>query len=200
MILRLYKVEYKTWSLQNTIAVLKCQIEKNLNKWAVSLSISGAVLCEQELPKYLRGYHKCSREEVQQLAALIYRVRFEEDKSHFHNISKILKDLVPQDQIRHLSADDWKRVGSDRSLCTCPKIFSVWPVTPLTSSGIELIQFQQHFVTCLHLTLFQMIWGVRHLKSLSQLFQFLKQAGTNKCLTCHQPQDKVSITVHSSLG
>uniref|UniRef100_A0A3Q4H493 Myosin VIIAb n=1 Tax=Neolamprologus brichardi TaxID=32507 RepID=A0A3Q4H493_NEOBR len=63
----------------------------------------------QELPKYLRGYHKCSKEEVHQLAALIYRVKFEEDKSHFHNISKILKELVPQDQIRHLSPDDWKR-------------------------------------------------------------------------------------------
>uniref|UniRef100_A0AAQ5ZCV3 Myosin VIIAb n=1 Tax=Amphiprion ocellaris TaxID=80972 RepID=A0AAQ5ZCV3_AMPOC len=63
----------------------------------------------QELPKYLRGYHKCSKEEVHQLAALIYRVKFEEDKSHFHNISKILKDLVPQDQMRHLSPDDWKR-------------------------------------------------------------------------------------------
>uniref|UniRef100_A0A4W6D941 Myosin VIIA n=1 Tax=Lates calcarifer TaxID=8187 RepID=A0A4W6D941_LATCA len=63
----------------------------------------------QELPKYLRGYHKCSREEVYQLAALIYRVKFDEDKSHFQNISKILKELVPQDQIRHLSPDDWKR-------------------------------------------------------------------------------------------
>ncbi|KAM9729088.1 unconventional myosin-VIIa-like isoform 2-T3 [Menidia menidia] len=63
----------------------------------------------QELPKYLRGYHKCSKEEVHQLAALIYRVKFEDDKSAFQNISKILKDLVPQDQIRHLSPDDWKR-------------------------------------------------------------------------------------------
>lgn len=65
----------------------------------------------QELPKYLRGYHKCSREEVHQLAALIYRVRFEEDKSSFQNISKILKDLVPQDQIRLLSPEDWKKVS-----------------------------------------------------------------------------------------
>ncbi|XP_030294075.1 unconventional myosin-VIIa isoform X3 [Sparus aurata] len=63
----------------------------------------------QELPKYLRGYHKCPKEEVHQLAALIYRVKFEEDKSSFQNISKILKELVPQDQIRHLSPDDWKR-------------------------------------------------------------------------------------------
>ncbi|XP_064206929.1 unconventional myosin-VIIa-like isoform X2 [Anguilla rostrata] len=63
----------------------------------------------QELPKYLRGYHKCSREEVAQLGALIYRVKFEEDKSHFPNIPKMLKDMVPQDLIRQFSPDDWKR-------------------------------------------------------------------------------------------
>ncbi|XP_033182187.1 myosin VIIAa isoform X1 [Anabas testudineus] len=63
----------------------------------------------QELPKYLRGYHKCSREEVFQLAALIYRVKFEEDKSHFPTIPKILRELVPQGLIRQMSPDDWKR-------------------------------------------------------------------------------------------
>lgn len=65
----------------------------------------------QELPKYLRGYHKCSREEVLQLAALIYRVKFEDDKSYFPSIPKLLKELVPQDLIRQLSPDDWKRVN-----------------------------------------------------------------------------------------
>uniref|UniRef100_A0A8C2G9D7 Myosin VIIAb n=1 Tax=Cyprinus carpio TaxID=7962 RepID=A0A8C2G9D7_CYPCA len=63
----------------------------------------------QELPKYLRGYHKCSLEEVFQLAALIYRVRFEEDKSQFHNFTKMVKELLPQDMIHQLSPDDWKR-------------------------------------------------------------------------------------------
>ncbi|XP_073791411.1 unconventional myosin-VIIa isoform X6 [Danio rerio] len=63
----------------------------------------------QELPKYLRGYHKCSVEEAFQLAALIYRVRFEEDKSHFVHFSKMQKELLPQDLIHQLSPDDWKR-------------------------------------------------------------------------------------------
>ncbi|XP_078514637.1 unconventional myosin-VIIa [Lissotriton helveticus] len=63
----------------------------------------------QELPKYLRGYHKCSREDVLQLGALIYRVKFEDDKSYFPNIPKILKELVPQDLLRQLTPDDWKR-------------------------------------------------------------------------------------------
>uniref|UniRef100_A0A670ZDY7 Myosin VIIA n=1 Tax=Pseudonaja textilis TaxID=8673 RepID=A0A670ZDY7_PSETE len=63
----------------------------------------------QELPKYLRGYHKCTQEEVLQLGALIYRVKFEDDKSCFPNIPKLLKDLVPEPLIRQLSPDDWKR-------------------------------------------------------------------------------------------
>nr|XP_057935533.1 myosin VIIAa isoform X2 [Doryrhamphus excisus] len=63
----------------------------------------------QELPKYLRGYHKCSRDEVFQLAALIYRVKFEDDKSHFPTIPKMLRELVPHDLIRQMSPDDWKR-------------------------------------------------------------------------------------------
>ncbi|KAG9338693.1 hypothetical protein JZ751_025361 [Albula glossodonta] len=44
-----------------------------------------------------------------QLGALIYRVKFEDDKSHFPTIPKMLKELVPQDLIRQLSPDDWKR-------------------------------------------------------------------------------------------
>uniref|UniRef100_A0A4W4E271 FERM domain-containing protein n=1 Tax=Electrophorus electricus TaxID=8005 RepID=A0A4W4E271_ELEEL len=63
----------------------------------------------QELPKYIHGYHLCSREEVFQLAALIYRIMFEEDKSQFITIPKLLKELVPQDMLGQLSADDWKR-------------------------------------------------------------------------------------------
>ncbi|XP_073404724.1 unconventional myosin-VIIa isoform X2 [Dendrobates tinctorius] len=63
----------------------------------------------QELPKYLRGYHKCTREDILQLAALIYRVKYEDDKSYFPNIPKMLKELVPQDLIRQLNPDDWKR-------------------------------------------------------------------------------------------
>ncbi|XP_054829436.1 unconventional myosin-VIIa isoform X2 [Eublepharis macularius] len=63
----------------------------------------------QELPKYLRGYHKCTREEVLQLGALIYRVKFEDDKSYFPSIPKLLKEMVPESLIRQLSPDDWKR-------------------------------------------------------------------------------------------
>lgn len=52
---------------------------------------------------------------MHQLAALIYKVKFDDDKTHFQNISKILKELVPQDQIRHLPPDEWKRVRFGRA-------------------------------------------------------------------------------------
>lgn len=40
----------------------------------------------QELPKLLRGYHKCSIEDAVHLAGLIYRVKFGDDKGQFQNI------------------------------------------------------------------------------------------------------------------
>ncbi|XP_066268057.1 unconventional myosin-VIIa-like isoform X2 [Branchiostoma lanceolatum] len=63
----------------------------------------------QELPKLLRGYHKCTKDEAITLAALQYRVRFGDDKSEFINIPKMLRELAPQDMIRSMSPDDWKR-------------------------------------------------------------------------------------------
>lgn len=40
----------------------------------------------QELPKYLRGYHRCSQEDAALLGALMYRVKFGDNKSHFQHI------------------------------------------------------------------------------------------------------------------
>ena len=53
-----------------------------------------------------------------QLGALIYRVKFEEDKSYFPSIPKMLRELVPQDLIRQVSPDDWKRVSMGKVLGT----------------------------------------------------------------------------------
>ncbi|XP_035827560.1 myosin-VIIa [Aplysia californica] len=63
----------------------------------------------QELPKFLRGYHKCSREDAAQLAALIYRVSYDEDKSNLSKIPEFLNRLVPSDLMKSQSAEDWKR-------------------------------------------------------------------------------------------
>lgn len=96
------------FQVENSLFVLKLFF---LNTLCDALATSIFLNFLQELPKYLRGYHKCSLEEVFQLAALIYRVRFEEDKSQFHNFTKMLKELLPQDMIHQLSPDDWKRVS-----------------------------------------------------------------------------------------
>lgn len=90
----------------------------------------------QELPKLLRGYHKATKEEASQLAALIYRVRlalmiflkivsfaynvtrltskhfchrYGDDKTLLPNIPRMLKELLPADLIKFQSPEDWKR-------------------------------------------------------------------------------------------
>uniref|UniRef100_A0A8B9VAH4 Myosin VIIB n=1 Tax=Anas zonorhyncha TaxID=75864 RepID=A0A8B9VAH4_9AVES len=63
----------------------------------------------QELPKYLRGYHKCSKDEAVQLAGLIYKVRFNNDRTQLAVIPKILKELVPENLLRAISTDEWKK-------------------------------------------------------------------------------------------
>ncbi|XP_052782593.1 myosin-VIIa-like isoform X3 [Mya arenaria] len=63
----------------------------------------------QELPKLLRGYHKCSTGESARLAALIYRVKFGENKTGLQNLPRILRELVPADMIKAQSPDEWKR-------------------------------------------------------------------------------------------
>ncbi|CAK9291418.1 unnamed protein product [Gordionus sp. m RMFG-2023] len=50
-----------------------------------------------EIPKYLRGYHKCNPEEPKILAALIYRVKYDCDLSSLtieSFFSKVAKDLI----------------------------------------------------------------------------------------------------------
>uniref|UniRef100_A0A0B6ZRN5 MyTH4 domain-containing protein n=1 Tax=Arion vulgaris TaxID=1028688 RepID=A0A0B6ZRN5_9EUPU len=63
----------------------------------------------QELPKFLRGYHKCTKDEASQLGALIYRVLFGEDKGNLAKIPEMLHRLIPSDLVKSQSVDDWKR-------------------------------------------------------------------------------------------
>ncbi|XP_063358266.1 myosin-VIIa isoform X3 [Cydia amplana] len=63
----------------------------------------------QELPKLLRGYHRCGREEAARLAALAYRARFGENKQELQAIPQMLRELVPADLIKLQSSADWKR-------------------------------------------------------------------------------------------
>ncbi|KAH9525794.1 hypothetical protein Btru_002382 [Bulinus truncatus] len=63
----------------------------------------------QELPKYLRGYHRCTKDEAAQLGATIYRVMYGEDKSNLTKIPEFLNRLIPGDLVKAQSTDDWKR-------------------------------------------------------------------------------------------
>ncbi len=61
----------------------------------------------QELPKLLRGYHQCTKEEAAVLGALIYRVKFGENKQ---DIGSLLKEILPADIIKLQSSQVWKPV------------------------------------------------------------------------------------------
>ncbi|XP_068165927.1 unconventional myosin-VIIb-like [Antennarius striatus] len=63
----------------------------------------------QELPKYLRGRHDCTREDMVNLGGLLFRVKVDSDRSQFVMIPRMLKELVPADQIRIMSPEDWKK-------------------------------------------------------------------------------------------
>ncbi|XP_064186818.1 unconventional myosin-VIIa [Anguilla rostrata] len=63
----------------------------------------------QELPKYLRGYHKCTKEDMVNIAALLFRAKVDSDKTQFVMIPKMLKELVPNDQLKAMSSEEWKK-------------------------------------------------------------------------------------------
>uniref|UniRef100_A0A672G4R0 Si:ch73-194h10.2 n=1 Tax=Salarias fasciatus TaxID=181472 RepID=A0A672G4R0_SALFA len=63
----------------------------------------------QELPKYLRGYHISNKEDVLNIASLLLRIKIGKDKSQLVMIPKLLKELVPADQLKALSENEWKK-------------------------------------------------------------------------------------------
>ena len=65
----------------------------------------------QELPKLLRGYHRCRVDEAVQLASYIYRIRFNDDTSQLEHMAKLIKELVPVDLVRQASVEEWRRVS-----------------------------------------------------------------------------------------
>ncbi|XP_029790630.1 unconventional myosin-VIIb [Suricata suricatta] len=63
----------------------------------------------QELPKYLRGFHKCPQDDAIHLAGLIYKAQFDNDRSQLASIPKILRQLVPENLTRLMSSEEWKK-------------------------------------------------------------------------------------------
>lgn len=62
----------------------------------------------QELSKYLRGYHNCTKLDMTDLGGLLLRALVDSDRTRFDEIPKLLGDLVPADEIKIMTADDWK--------------------------------------------------------------------------------------------
>lgn len=92
----------------------------------------------QEVPKYLRGYHKCGKQDAIKLAALILRARFEDNFSEVqaalnHNV----KEYIPVDIIKAASASDWKKsifaeyrnisISAEEAKTAFLKIIYQWP-------------------------------------------------------------------------
>ncbi|KAK3531122.1 hypothetical protein QTP70_012102 [Hemibagrus guttatus] len=63
----------------------------------------------QELPKYLRGYHSVEKQDLISLAGLLFRARVDADRSQFVMIPRMMKDLIPADQHKIMSTEDWKK-------------------------------------------------------------------------------------------
>ncbi|KAK0093858.1 hypothetical protein PV326_012464 [Microctonus aethiopoides] len=64
----------------------------------------------QELPKFLRGYHKCSKQDAVKLAVLIYKSRYENNRDELATISNKIRDYIPADLIHIHSVNDWKKL------------------------------------------------------------------------------------------
>ncbi|XP_073437267.1 unconventional myosin-VIIb [Dendrobates tinctorius] len=63
----------------------------------------------QELPKYMRGYHRCTVEDAVNLAGLIYKIQYNNDRSHLVNIHRILRDFIPEYLLRMSAQEEWKK-------------------------------------------------------------------------------------------
>ncbi|KAB0790860.1 hypothetical protein PPYR_14947 [Photinus pyralis] len=64
----------------------------------------------QELPKYLRGFHKTSKQDAIKLAALIYRTKFGDQFSQLAQLNaNLLNELVPSYIIKVNSSSQWKK-------------------------------------------------------------------------------------------
>ena len=62
------------------------------------------VLCTSSVIFFSLGYHQCTRDEAAILAALIYRVKFGENKAELGTVTQMLRELLPTDLIKSSSA------------------------------------------------------------------------------------------------
>lgn len=68
----------------------------------------------QEVPKYLKGRHNCTKEDMIHLGGLLFRIQVDSDRSRFAAIPQMLKELVPADQVAIMTPEQWKEVKRGR--------------------------------------------------------------------------------------
>ncbi|XP_061431484.1 LOW QUALITY PROTEIN: unconventional myosin-VIIa-like [Lethenteron reissneri] len=104
----------------------------------------------QELPKFLRGFHKVSREDAVQLAALVFRARHGDERAAISSIGRSLKELLPHDLLPDASTDAWKKLivaavsknagkTHDEAKLAFLKIISRWPTFGTTFFDVKQI-------------------------------------------------------------
>lgn len=92
----------------------------------------------QEVPKYLKGYHKCTKQDAVKLAAHILRAKFENNTTEAQTfLQRGLKEIIPVDVIKAASTSDWKKnilaeynnshLSSENAKTAFLKIVSKWP-------------------------------------------------------------------------
>ncbi|KAJ9584916.1 hypothetical protein L9F63_020722 [Diploptera punctata] len=59
----------------------------------------------QEMPKYLRGYHKVSKSDAIKIGALLYRSKFGDSKNEL----SMIPQLVPANLLKIQNGNDWKK-------------------------------------------------------------------------------------------
>ncbi|CAN0303889.1 unnamed protein product [Lampetra planeri] len=104
----------------------------------------------QELPKFLRGFHKVSRDDAVQLAALVFRARHGDERAAISGIARGLKELLPHDLLPDASTDAWKKLivaaisknagkTHDEAKLAFLKIISRWPTFGTTFFDVKQI-------------------------------------------------------------
>ncbi|XP_033759791.1 myosin-VIIa-like isoform X2 [Pecten maximus] len=63
----------------------------------------------QELPNYLRGFHKFSNVDLAKMAAYIYRGQFGDDMAGMINFHENINALIPRSHTKTKSVDEWRK-------------------------------------------------------------------------------------------
>lgn len=114
----------------------------------------------QEAPKYLKGYHKCTKQDAVKLAALILRAKYENNMSEVQAVlQRGLKEIIPVDVIKAASASDWKKsilaeysgihLSSEDAKTAFLKVVSKWPTFGSTFFEIKQTTVDTYPEICL---------------------------------------------------